>query len=520
MNLKKLVFPRGTIKEGDQGEKVIPFFKTVLQYLNVSYTDICCDESFSPLPAGYNVVGATYSEVVTAVSTNSLVVGDIYHLTDKNLFLIATTSGLFNPIGAKVMYCPADYALHTDAYGNVWKGVWRSTGTYAINDLVIWGNQVWKNTTGAAGTSTNITTLNGANWVLIPSASFTNHEYVLLSFGVYYDVATDWISRQWDSKGNELGCSKTQWAVISALSNPSDISDWNNPLIRDNKVWAIFNNSYISATYQEIKYNSNVGAIYNNQVLAGGFGIAGIFENTNTGSIYDNTKPSIRGNSNKNQIQANSGNEYIVNNSCAKAITSNSSSRIEYNSNNGEIRSNSSGNISLNSNNGGISQNSCSGVISANNNNGNINYNANLGSISFNSNGGNISNFSNSASSYAILNNNYTSNMLGTGFTLTANVDGKTPKVISTATYTLLPWDWNNVYTYVGDVTLTVASAIPIPHSSSHVKLGTGDIIVSPAGGVTVSNYSAHTKSNGQYSPIALYNTTLNNFILGGNTKA
>ncbi len=94
----------------------------------------------------------------------------------------------------------------------------------------------------------------------------------------------------------------------------------------------------------------------------------------------------------------------------------------------------------------------------------------------------------------------------------------KAPKVVSTATYTLLETDVNNIYTNVAGCTITVPAGISLSHSSHHTCTANADLTFD-ADGTTINNWAGDNSSNGQYAVATLFQSSQDVFILGGNTK-
>lgn len=284
----------------------------------------------------------TYAQMQALIASNGLDTQTFYKITDRGdnglLFRAAATNRLEND-GIRYMLCPATYATGADAYSNDWIGVWNATkqATATEGQLAIWNGLVWIAGAVLSGDSPDT---EASGWTVIPKASFTNHEYVEMIFGVNYDFENDWINKQWDSKGNIFGLDKLfylYWEEPDIIINFIDYCDWNfssnGKGFINNTCWYIYNNSNDG----DIICNSNQGFIYNN---------------SNKGSIYNNSN----------------------------------ANNIENNSNNGDIGYNSNiGNIYDNSNNGIISYNSNLDNIGTNSNNGNIYKNTNGHYISDNS---------------------------------------------------------------------------------------------------------------------------------------
>lgn len=381
------------------------------------------------------LVEVTKSQLDTAISNSALQLGVCYKITDRGdrgITLTAISNNKLSLEGIRTMLCPKTYKLET-LDTNVWKGVWHSTKTAAINDLVIWGGLVWKNLTGAIGTATNDTALDAVNWIEIPKASFTNNEYIEIIFSIHYDYERDWIVKQWDKNSNEFGIPKEGYEeyIPTLGKNPVDISDWNytnddvtNELLIRNKCVGIWNN------VEGIKIHHNIctGAIYGNSFTVANKSISGNYIGSPYGSISNNRLPnsidanycegisgntnngSINGNQIVGSINTNSNNGFIRNNNCETISGNTSGGRIAWNvcrgviqnnTNTNSIETNACGNIIGNANSGQIINNTNGGGInnntvnvtniSGNHNLGSIDSNSNIGSIETNLNGGNIS---------------------------------------------------------------------------------------------------------------------------------
>jgi len=257
------------------------------------------------------VTNVTKLELDALISGALLEDGLQYNITDRGIRLTAISANQFNPDGLRTMLCPADYAIHTDAYGNKWIGVWNERRTPLVNDLTIWGGLVWKNLTGEVGTFADDYSLDLINWVVIPKDSFTNHEYISMVFNVNYVVENDWINKQWDSKGNILGMDKSIFTITwGDTPNLIDCCDWNFETsgfnFYDNVLFFIYNNSSLGAIYSnrclgsimrnsndgEIGLNTNAGEIYDNSndgVISYNMNLAGIYSNSSIGDISANS---------------------------------------------------------------------------------------------------------------------------------------------------------------------------------------------------------------------------------------
>ena len=352
--------------------------------------------------SGGGIINILYADLVVEIENSTLVTGKFYKIIDRgNLGLLfqAIDVNKLAIDGVRFMLCPAYYTIGADAYGNNWIGVWNLTKTATLNDLTIWNGIVWKCIVEVTE-PLDSPDQNVVNWELISKSAFANHEYLEMIFGCSYDVANDWICKQWDNRGNVFGCDYNTGQNNDGI-NYCDLSDWNDISIIDNQCFGIFNNS-ISG---EIRDNRNIGTIDNNRggsingnsnngYISNNSVLGEIANNYNKGVIVSNSNEgSILFNLNTDQISSNSNIGDIVHNFNTGQISSNSNiGNISDNFNTGNIFDNSNtGNISDNSNKGDIINNSNKGGIYCNFNTGTISFNLNLGDIYFNSNIGDIS---------------------------------------------------------------------------------------------------------------------------------
>ena len=341
----------------------------------------------------------TVAEMQTLAGAAELTVGQLYKITGYTdagtvLYFRAATTSQLETNGIRTMLCPAYYGTgENNGDGNNWIGVWASTKSPATGDLAIWGGKVYRNFTGAVGTANTDVALDETNWEEVGKGSFSANEYVEMSFGCSYDLANNWISKQWDSKNNTFGLeydAEDDWWGLNY--NPCDVSDWNhaeqpNGLLHSNICIAVWNNTcnkIFGNTIIEgyIKNNTCAGPIWSNMIVNGV-----ITGNSNTSDIYENVCEGIINNSNTGSISKNRC-IVVVNNTNA-------------------------GSIGDNRNNGLISNNSNAGYITMNKNNGNIAGNSNVGNIYMNDNNGAISGCSSGITACNIQNNTNNGNITG-----------------------------------------------------------------------------------------------------------
>ncbi len=165
-------------------------------------------------------------------------VGATYRITDaantycptSQIYITAITDSLLDFANCtRTMNVPFTYASGTsDGNGGTMQGIWNSTAaSYSVDDLVIWGARVWINFTGNTGAATDDITLNGSDWNLRDQPTYP-YDYIDMTFGCSYDLANDWVSRQWDNKGVSVGWDITVDAQLYGFGfNPCDVTDWN-----------------------------------------------------------------------------------------------------------------------------------------------------------------------------------------------------------------------------------------------------------------------------------------------------
>lgn len=305
---------------------------------------------------------------------------------DNGIFLQAISINQLSKVGTRLFLAPSTYEIISIG-GNNWLGVWQSTLTPSIGDLVIWGGLAWSNVNGLIGAPVDDFTLD-AEWSVIQKDSFINGEYIEMIMNCKFDYENNWIEKQIDSNNNEIGISFEENNTIYALTiNPCDYSDWNynQPIapvfLSNNLKLGFYNNigSNVISNKANRIYNNIISGNITNNIIFGD-----IYNNTNFGDIAFNKTLSIYDNSNQSNINLNSNLGEIYNNSNNGEIELNSNlGSISDNSNDGHISANGNlGNINLNSNDGNIEQNYNSGGINSNDNNiSNIEFNINNGHI-------------------------------------------------------------------------------------------------------------------------------------------
>lgn len=93
------------------------------------------------------------------------------------------------------------------------------------------------------------------------------------------------------------------------------------------------------------------------------------------------------------------------------------------------------------------------------------------------------------------------------------------PKIIDGNAYTLDERDVNNIYTFAGEIIVTIPKGIHPGHNSHHTAIGLGGVVIfDPVADVTMKTaFDGDDRSNGRYAPATLFLSAPNAFILGGN---
>lgn len=355
--------------------------------------------SFISNSGGLTFSEVTYSEAQTLISGNDLSEGSFYKITDKGdlgILLQSISVNEFSKNGIRYMCCP------TYSVSGIYKGFFNGNTTASIGNRVIWGGYYWQNNSGTFGTFSNITTLD-SNWDLVDKSLVNG--YQLKTFDILYDFDNDWISRQWDEKGNIVGVDfKISSFVGEGLGyNPCDVTDWNTEtesstyFFNNNCALGVFNNTYapgltgLSGKPLLIFGNYTYGYMYGisgNTMMTSGIGIyanyAGFITNNRTKGILGNQigNTSDGGNITHNILSdygsgskiSDNVSSQIINNQ-TDAITDNIVSSISSNTNTGSISNNRSHDLNNNSNTGSILSNIVMSTLSSNSNTGNIEYN-------------------------------------------------------------------------------------------------------------------------------------------------
>lgn len=308
-----------------------------------------------------SIISDTYANLQSLRSSDSLLTGKRYYITDRKIWLDAIGGSTFSSSGLR-----QQTILDSSAYTGSTLGVWHSLLTPNIGDKAIWAGKLWENVNGLIGSRVGNESLD-TEWDLLTSDPL----YVEKIFTIEYNFINDRIGNQSDDRGNIV-------IVNFDYDDFTLITDWGDESIVGNITIGIFNNVSNSITGNILHtyiYENVVGSISRN---TGGI-IANntcseirdnkcteIFNNNLPGNdIRENVVFSIVNNSNNGDIRNNIGNR-IYGNTNNSDIASNTTTIIWYNSNNGLINNNYGNAISWNSNNGDISGNNAFNSITYN----------------------------------------------------------------------------------------------------------------------------------------------------------
>ena len=291
-----------------------------------------------------NMVSVSLSSVVGTFTLNETVTADNGATgTYKSATYIQWTSGSWSTATSIT-------GGTSGATANI---TYNAGGTYAVNDVVVWGGYAWKNLTGAIGSSLDDRNLDATNWVKL---DYTDSNYTMVVDAIDYDYANNWIIKRSDRSGNEIEQTYEQNNIMELVGytvpfHAIAMWDWGYPYspmtvnaVADNKLsWSYVN--LVNAW--KVLVLKNKGTLY---YVSGNIGNGYTLEQNNinqftlTGNIGDTY-----------EVANNSGNDYELKDNIGD---------------NYSIFGNSGNTYHLNSNTGGnynIASNSGSGYVVANN---------------------------------------------------------------------------------------------------------------------------------------------------------
>ena len=189
---------------------------------NSKYISLTQPEAIDLIIAGSVSQGATY----VIMDANTALYGSgsdfTYGLTGTNIILHGLDSTHFSTNGYGQFYNPI-YASYS---------MWDGNATYSVDDKVIFGGQVWVNTTGNTGTASNqgqydigsFISLDPEDWDVQPYTDTSLYNCVWDE--IEYDLQNDFITSRYEAFGNNLvrNGSKTFW--FNCEINPIQSFRW------------------------------------------------------------------------------------------------------------------------------------------------------------------------------------------------------------------------------------------------------------------------------------------------------
>jgi len=269
--------------------------RVIFTDLGMFYQTYSATTWYNPLFLGGSTenISDTRANLIALAGDSYLTPGALYKITDhgndEGIIIQAVTSSNFSTDGLRLGLVPRHYIAGDYTFGEYtshWIGVWRASigdAGVSIGDRAVFMGRVWYNETGNIGTIEGDWSLDSTNWTLLP-VELSEH-YDRMTFGCTYDITNDYISKQWDSFGNELGeyLDAGDWFLV-------EYNDWNigegNPYsLYGCKLRRCYDN--IVGIYNSIANASGLGKIYHNDFSGGVQGGIGEIEIHEDSAIYN-----------------------------------------------------------------------------------------------------------------------------------------------------------------------------------------------------------------------------------------
>lgn len=209
------------------------------------------------------IIDTTYNGIINLINSGTLVTGSIYrikYLAQKTdfypssyyeIYLQALSNTQVSSSAQRLMRVPK----HSYYYPSlISRGVYDSSKTYSVNDIVIFGGRVYKNLTGNTGSVTYLIMLDIVNWERIEDtdvsfAAINTKYYEDKIYFIQYDIDHAFISSQWDEHNNTVIGERDPEDRLGSLQNTIDVNDWNHPRITDNISYGIWGNPTTNVFY-------------------------------------------------------------------------------------------------------------------------------------------------------------------------------------------------------------------------------------------------------------------------------
>ncbi len=309
------------------------FGEFIIGYNGLTFSQKDSNGIINPI-GGFKRIVVTKSELDLLVLSNGLSIGSQYYITGVNTGLYGGTDILVTAVSTNKISKKGIGKFFNPKYNNTIDGygIWSSTGTYVINDTVIWGGKKWQNngTVAMIALSIDSFTLN-TSWDVIP---YNEIDYNVVFDEIEYNYDNDFMVSRRDAI-NDIYVVMTyqmfvDWGTDYNYS-PIKLMQWGNGF--DDNLYKGMNGIVIqNAVCNLINFRgSYVTSIrcyewsyFNNNTFEGGSGVDSIVM-YNGGSIVNNTLTNnsyIYGNSLSNShIDANTlTNSNITNNTLTNSL--------------------------------------------------------------------------------------------------------------------------------------------------------------------------------------------------------
>lgn len=256
------------------------------------------------ISGGTTFTSLTYSALSTLISSNTLIQGSFYLIT--NAIFINSVGVYFETVSVLVqavstneisldgsgVFLNADYqgvGNYSGVAGYVApnQGVWVSAGTYVVGNVVIWNNYHFVNNTGV--NTLTAPDSDSVNWTRLNKTTTTG--YIMEIDMVKYNVATNQITYREDVRDNRIENNIDTFIRIEAFN----VFQWGNNNVQNNTVsyesaienWnnrGIFNGNVVKNNSQVNAFNTDLASQFNKNTFdscIGGVTNLGVF-NQNT----------------------------------------------------------------------------------------------------------------------------------------------------------------------------------------------------------------------------------------------
>lgn len=193
-------------------------------------------------PSTSGIVSVTYASLQNLISTNTVVVGQFYLVTDAiftntvvetvPVVIQGVTTNEVTLFGSGI-FLNADYQQAGNYSGQPTfvsnLGMWETTLVPVVGNVVIWNNLHWINTTGANGVASP--DLDATNWTLLPK--LPTNGYIQEVDNVNYKVSTNQIVSREDVRNNYV---ENNFSSFAPDNEAFLVFQWGNNQVVENNV--------------------------------------------------------------------------------------------------------------------------------------------------------------------------------------------------------------------------------------------------------------------------------------------